>query len=394
MKILVILPRVPYPLEKGDKLRAFYQIKELAKNHEIILCALNHNRKLDKQKAFRKLQPYCMSINFIDIPWYVVPFNILKAFFKGLPLQIGYFYSQHAHKQIRRIFNIHHPDHIYCQLVRTAEYGKNFSTGKTIDYQDVFSYGVKRRISKAPFWLKPVLKLEYQRLVKYENRVFDLFDVKTIISLPDRDLINHPQKEDIHIIPNGVDHDFFKPLKKEKTHDVVFTGNMSYPPNVDAALFLAKEIMPKVWKKLPGTRLLLAGASPDPKVKALENKQVKVTGWMDDIRDAYASAKIFIAPMRIGTGLQNKLLEAMSMKIPSITTPLANGALQAKPDKEILLGKTAEELAGHIIHLLEDQEFATQLAENAYSFVHQNYSWSEATLKLEKLMNQSILNKK
>jgi len=91
MRIFVILPRVPYPLEKGDKLRAFQQIKSLSKNNEIILCALNHDPKLDKQKAFSKLQPYCRSINFIDLPRLAVPFNILRAFFKGLPLQVGYF---------------------------------------------------------------------------------------------------------------------------------------------------------------------------------------------------------------------------------------------------------------------------------------------------------------
>ncbi|RLD85043.1 MAG: hypothetical protein DRJ09_13355, partial [Bacteroidetes bacterium] len=121
MRVFVILPRVPYPLEKGDKLRAFQQIKSLSKHNEIILCALNHNRKLDKQKAFGKLQPYCRSINFIDLPWYAIPFNILRAFLKGLPLQVGYFYNAGANRKIKKLFNEYRPDHVYCQLVRTAE---------------------------------------------------------------------------------------------------------------------------------------------------------------------------------------------------------------------------------------------------------------------------------
>ncbi len=389
MRILVILPRVPFPLEKGDKLRAFYQIKELSKNHEIILCALNHNPGLDKKEAFKKLQPYCVSINFIDIPRYVVPFNILKAFFKGLPLQIGYFYSRKADKMIKKLFKTHSPDHVYCQLVRTAEYGRNLPVKKTIDYQDVFSYGVKRRLSKAPFWLKPVLKLEYKRLTEYEDAVFDIFDVKTIISLPDRDLINHKEKEKIHIIPNGVDHDFFHPIEKPKKYDVVFTGNMSYPPNIDAAVFLIKEIMPLVWKQIPEAKVLLAGASPDAKVKALASEKVDVSGWLDDIRDSYSTAKVFIAPMRIGTGLQNKLLEAMSMKIPSVTTPLANAALKAEPGKEILIGEDAGQLAENLIKLLENKDLAKNIAENAFDFVHKNFSWSESTLKLSKLMEEA-----
>ena len=131
---------------------------------------------------------------------------------------------------------------------------------------------------------------------------------------------------------------------------------------------------------------MLAGAKPDNKVKVLESEKVKVSGWMDDIRDAYASSKVFIAPMRIGTGLQNKLLEAMSMKIPSITTPLANDALQAKNGKEILIGNDATGLAQHIIDLLSNKKLNDEIAEAGYNFVHQHYSWDKASVKLEKAM--------
>jgi len=386
MRIFVILSRVPYPLEKGDKLRAFHQIKELSKNNEIILCALNHNRKLDKQKAFGKLQPYCRSVNFIDLPAPAVPYNIIRAFFKGLPLQVGYFYNARAFRKISKLFNEYKPDRVYCQLVRTAEYGMSLNAFKTIDYQDVFSYGAKRRMEKSSWWLKPILKSEYKRLINYEDKVFETFDEKTIISNPDRDLIHHPQRNQIHIIPNGVDHDFFKPVKKQKNFDVVFTGNMNYPPNVDAAGFLIKEIMPLVWNKLPDTKVMLAGASPHNKVKSLENEKVTVTGWMDDIRDAYAASKVFIAPMRIGTGLQNKLLEAMSMKIPCITTLLANNALKAEKGKNILIGESVTELAQNIIDLLTNDQLSTQIAQSGFDFVHRQYSWAEASVKLEKVI--------
>ncbi len=386
MRIFVILSRVPYPLEKGDKLRAFQQIKSLSKNNEIILCALNHNRKLDKQKAFGKLQPYCRSINFIDLPRYAIAINVLKAFFKGLPLQVGYFYNSKANKTVKKLFNEYKPDHVYCQLVRTAQYGARLPVSKTIDYQDVFSYGVKRRIERSPFWMKPVLKLEYNRLAAYEEKMFSTFQNKTIISYPDRELMPVVEKDKIHVIPNGVDHQFFKPDEKAKKYDLVFTGNMSYPPNVDACGFLINDIMPLVWEKLPETTVMIAGAKPSTKVTALQSTKVKVTGWLDDIRDAYSAAKVFIAPMRIGTGLQNKLLEAMSMKIPSITTPLANDALRATHQKEILTGQNASELAGHIINLLTDEKFAENLAEAGHAFVHKHYSWDESVQKLEKIM--------
>jgi len=384
MKIFVLLSRFPYPLEKGDKLRAYNQIKQLSKNHEIHLCALSDI--VVKEKYRNALDPFCKSVTIIDIRKPQIAFNILKAFVSGKPLQAGYFYSSKARKIINRLIDDIKPDHIFCQLIRVAEYVKDKPIPKTIDYQDVFSKGVERRSHTASFYLKPILKSEHKRLLKYENEVFDLFDNKTIISIPDRDLIPHPDKEKIAVVINGVDTDFFRPVKAEKEYDLVFTGNMGYPPNVNASLYLANEILPLVRKQKPDVTLTLAGASPHADVKALESDSIHVTGWVDDIREYYAKARIFIAPMQIGTGLQNKLLEAMAMKIPSITSPLANSALEAKPGKEILVGNNPEEFANHIIRLLEDKEFSENLAEQGYRFVHENYNWESATKKLEELI--------
>lgn len=387
MRIFVLLSRVPYPLEKGDKLRAYHQIRELSKKNEIILCALNPDKKLNKQKAFAALQPFCRSINFIDIPLYKKAWNMSLAYFKGLPIQTGYFYNKKALKKINKLIEEYQPDHIYCQLLRTAEYVLHIKTPKTIDYQDVFSYGIKRRLGRASIFMRPFLNMEYKRLRKYEEKIFDLFDNKTIISFPDRNLIPHPDKNKIKVIPNGVDWEYFSPVKNEKTYELIFIGNMSYPPNIDAAEFLVNEIMPHVWKKFPDAKVLLAGASPHLRVSSLASKKIKVSGWLDDIREAYGSGKIFIAPMRIGTGLQNKLLEAMAMQIPCITTPLANDALQADEGKQILIGETAQELAECISKLLTDNALHSSLSVNGQQLVKDKFSWEEYTDQLHRIIN-------
>ena len=389
MRIFVLLSRIPYPLEKGDKLRAFHQIKVLSEKHEIILCALNPLRKADKQKAFEQLQPYCRSVNFIDLPAGGRVINILKAYFSGLPLQSGYFYSRRAAEKIKALIAEYQPDHLFAQLSRTARYLMDVPVKKTLDYQDAFSYGLKRRADKAGWLMKPVFRMEYKRMEAFEKEIFDRFDNKIIISEQDRDLIPHPGKYTITVIRNGVDMEFFHPLSRKKSQEIVFTGNMNYPPNVDAAQFLAKEIMPLVWQEEPETRLLLAGASPHTKVKSLQNRKIKVSGWLDDIREAYAGSEIFIAPMRMGTGLQNKLLEAMAMKIPCITTPLANAALKAREKEEILTGNSAKELAEELLFLLKNPQERQKLAENAFTFVKQNYHWREATAPMEKLIRES-----
>ena len=388
MKIFVLLPRIPYPLEKGDKLRAFNQIKQLAKHNEIVLCALNDNPKVNEQDAFHALQPYCQSINFIKISKPQILLGLIRAFFKGLPMQCGYFYNRKAAKKIDALIAKHKPDMLFGQLLRVAEYIRHKDLPKAIDYQDIFSYGMKRRADIASFVTRPIYNMEYRRLCRYEAAIFEDFDVKTIISEPDRDLFPHERRDEILVIPNGVDHDYFKPQVQEKKYDLVFTGNMSYPPNVNAVEYLAEEILPIVWKTLPEVKMYIAGATPDPKVKKVASDHIIVSGWLDDIRDAYAQSRVFIAPMRIGTGLQNKLLEAMSMRLPAITSPLANASLSAKPDEEILVGSNAEEMAQHIITLLTDKDKADRLALAGYNFTNRVYDWGKATAIMEHAMNQ------
>ena len=390
MKIFVLLPRIPYPLEKGDKLRAFNQIKQLSKHNEIILCALNDNPKVNEQEAFHALQPYCQSINFIKNSKLQILLGLVRAFFKGLPLQCGYFYNRKAAKKVDNVIAKHKPEILYGQLLRVAEYIRYKNLPKAIDFQDIFSYGMKRRADIASPLIRPIFNMEYQRLKRYESTIFNDFAVKSIICEPDRALFPHERRNEILIIPNGVDHEYFKPQECEKKYDLVFTGNMSYPPNVNAVEYLSHEILPIVWKTLPDVKLYIAGASPDPKVKKVASERIIVSGWLDDIRTAYAQSRVFIAPMRIGTGLQNKLLEAMSMHLPAITSPLANASLGAKPNEEIMVGSNAQEMAQHIITLLTDTQKAEQIAQAGFDFTNCVYDWGKATEILEHAMSQAL----
>ncbi|MDD3636719.1 MAG: glycosyltransferase [Bacteroidales bacterium] len=390
MKIFVLLSRIPWPLEKGDKLRAFNQLKQLSKNNEIILCALNSDRKANKKAAFAALQTYCKSISFIDLPGIGILLNLVVAWLNGDPLQTGYFYNTRAAKRIADLIDEHKPDILYGQLLRVAKYIRKTDLPKVIDYQDVFSMGMKRRLEVSSWLMKPFLMMEYLRLQRYEADLFDDFDLKTIISETDQVLIPHPKRDEILIVPNGVDHEYFSPILADKKYEIVFTGNMAYPPNVNAAAFLVHEIMPLVWKKIPNARLLLAGATPDVSIRQLASDRVIVSGWMDDIRQAYAHASVFVAPMRIGTGLQNKLLEAMSMAVPCVTTSLACKPLKAKEGVEILVGDTADQIAGLLIKLLNDSDFANQIATAGHTFVHRNFSWEKSNEKLENAMKEIL----
>jgi len=384
MKLFFLLPRVPYPTEKGDKLRAFHQITHLAKHHEIIICALNEG--VLHEDAVPVLSRYASAVHIIPLPKSTIISNIVRALFTGKPLQVGYYYNKSTQKIIHGLINKYKPDHIFCQLIRMADYVKDLPVPKTLDYQDVFSKGVERRLAGSSLFLRPFLKLEYQRMLDSERLAFDLFDNKIIISYPDRELIPHPEKEKIVVVANGVDTSFFHPLDRDKEYDLVFTGNMSYPPNVQSCEFLVNKIVPLVAEKKPSLKVLIAGANPTMRVQVLRSAQVEVSGWIPDMREAYARAKIFIAPMQLGTGLQNKLLEAMAMRIPCITSHLANQALNAKSGEEIIVGETPEEYARQIIELMDNEILAARIAENGYQFILNNYSWETETAKIEKLI--------
>lgn len=381
-----MLPRVPYPIEKGDKLRAYHQLQVLSEEHEVILCALSEEKI--HPDAYTKLIDIVDKVHFIPFSKFHSASNIFKALINGNPLQVGYYTNNKARRKINALLEFYKPDHIYAQLLRVAEYVKGHAVNKTLDYQDAFSSNIMRRGEKEFFLLRPLFNFESRRLKKYEREIFNYFDNKTIISFPDREMIDHPEKDKIVVIPNGVDTAFFHPRQEEKSYDIVFIGNMNYPPNVHGAEYLVKSVLPLVQKERPNTKVLLSGANPHARVKALAGEHVTVSGWVDDIRNSYASAHIFIAPMQIGTGLQNKLLEAMAMKLPCIASRLANSSLNATEEEEILIGNSPEEYAGHIVDLLQNKEHRETLAENGYNFVLENYDWYQATKKLENLMTE------
>jgi polysaccharide biosynthesis protein PslH len=388
MKILYIASRFPYPLEKGDKLRAYHQLKDLSKNNEVFLYALS-DKGID-EKSIKHIEQFCKKVKVFRLSKARIFFNLLRTTFTRVPWQVGYFYSPAAQDEIDSIISEYKPEHIFCQLIRTSEYAKKHATiSKTLDYMDVFSKGIERRLPSVPFYLKPLYIAEQQRLAQYESSIFTYFDNKIIISEQDRDLIPHPDKNNITVIPNGVDSNFFKPIERSKEYDIIFNGNMNYPPNIESAEYLVRVILPIVLKKNPAIKVLISGANPAAKIRTLASAHVTISGWVEDVRENFAKAKMLVAPMFMSIGLQNKLLEAMALKIPCITSTLANNALRAKNGESILIADTPEEYAMYISELLSNEDKARTIGLNGHNFVVENYSWERENQKLEALIRNT-----
>lgn len=378
----MILSRFPYPLEKGDKLRAYYQLRDLSRYFDIhLLCTTD--RKVSEQEK-QEVMKYCRSVHIYDLRKGWMLLSLLAALFSSRPFQVKYFFQPGIGRKVNALLREIRPSHIYCQLVRVSEYVKNYhDCPKTIDYMDALSKGMERRIDNASGPKKWLFRMESKRLMRYERQIFDYFEHHTIISAQDRNYIFHPEKDSITLIPNGVDERFFTDGSGEKVYSLVFTGNMGYPPNVEAAQYIRDRILPLL-KHRQEISCLISGANPHPSLKSVPG--FHVGGWVGDMRDSYRSAQIFLAPMMIGTGLQNKLLEAMAMGLPCITTTLANNALMAIPGEQILIADDAESFAVQIQKLLDDPDLYEKIAAAGRYFVRSHYQWSAANAKLAQLL--------
>ena len=384
-KIVVVLSRVPYPLEKGDKLRAYYQIKELSKTYSVSLCCLTEE-KISKP-AKKELEKITDEFHVFKLKKWLIYWNVFKTTFSQKPFQVGYFFQHKIKKEITNCIRSFEPDFIYCQLIRAAEYVKDiYDFPKTIDYMDAFSKGMLRRADISKGLKRYLLKLEGERLKRYENRIFDYFDNHIIISEQDKKYITHSKNDTIQVVENGIDDSFFNYTSlSPKTYDLVFVGNLSYAPNVECCHYIIDYIFPELIKRLPSAKILLAGVTPHAsivsKVEGIEN--ITVSGWLRDIREGYVSGKLFVAPLFIGTGLQNKLLEAMALGVPCITTSLANNALKAKPDEAILIANSTFEFVDSIMNLLENESKYNDLSTAASQFVKHQFNWRESTGKIK-----------
>lgn len=376
MRILITLSRFPYPPDKGDKLRAWNQIEGLSKNHEVHVFCLSDERI--SKEAQEKLLALSKSIKIIYLTKSGVFFRLIKNLFSSLPFQVAYFNSSPARKAFQVYLNQVKPDLIYCQLARMAEYSRGLSQcKKMIDYQDAFSKGIERRIPHENLIKKIFFQWELNRLKKYESLIFGDYDSRFIISGQDAALIKHSSSYHFRILANGVDTDYYKPEPGPRTLELLFTGNMHYEPNVNCVLYLIQQVFPLLPDELKHIQLIAAGKDPAKALRVLKAKNLHLTGWVDDLRTYYRQANLFVAPMQIGIGMQNKILEAMAMGLPVITSSLANRAIGGEHEKNIWVADSPQKVAEAITFLLSNSELALNIGRNARQFMLENYTWSK-----------------
>jgi polysaccharide biosynthesis protein PslH len=385
-KILFLTSRFPYPLDKGDKLRVYYQLKSLAEDNEIHLIAIDEISVSDAD--YEAISPFCKSVHYFVLPVYKRIFQLLLSPVKGVPLQVAFFFNGKINRNISSIVKLVKPDFIHCHLIRTTEYVKNIQgIPKSLDFMDAFGKGMERRQEIEPNFLKRILySYEKRQLYHYEKKVFEFIDNFSIISAQDKGFILSPRADEIRVVANGVDFSLFYPRNENKVYDILFMGNMSYPPNIAAVTFLVNEIMPVIKQSRATIKLLIAGTGAPKSIKRLQSENIDVKEKFNHISDSIAFSRIMLAPMLISIGLQNKILQAMAMKTPCIVSSLSNNAIKAPNHTAIIEANSPLEFANHIIDLLNDENKARTIGKNGYDFVKEHYSWEKQNELLKNMI--------
>ncbi len=389
MKIAFITSRFPFPVEKGDKLRAYHHLRWLGTRHEVHVFALTHHAV--PEEHIHAIEALCAGVHVYRITPMRLAYNLISGWLNALPAQVAFFLDAGQKRKMQRDLVRFAPQHILAQLIRTSEYVRALPLPKTLDYMDVFSVGAAQRIASASWLLRPFYLLESKRLRQYEREVYADFDHHTIISMQDRDRLPLPYQGNVTVLSNGVDLDYFSPDRDvQQKYAVLFVGNMGYLPNIEATEYLVRRIMPKVWQKYPGARVCLAGARPHRRVLRLRSSRVTVTGWVEDVRPFYATSKVFVAPMFSGMGQQNKILEAMAMGVPCITTDLVDKAIGAAEHGAIVLAGDSNRFSIEICRLLDHPAEAQALSGKARAFVVERFDWDVQNKALERLLTQRM----
>jgi sugar transferase (PEP-CTERM/EpsH1 system associated) len=382
---LFLANRIPFPPHRGDKLKIYNLGRRLSKRHDItLLCFVESKEEL---KYRSQLEEIFQEVILVYQPKWNSYLQCLLHVFSSLPFQLAYFKSRRMAHALKQVLESSSFDAIHTQHLRMSQYTREVKIPKILDLPDAYSlYWERRKKSKRPLINRLFDTFESKRVVQYE-RVVNSYDLNLACSVED---LNHLKKKHptatFDLLINGVDLDTFVYQGHDyKRNDVLlFTGNMDYAPNVDAVLYFKEELWPILSKKYPDLKFKIVGQRPIPKVQALADDRVEVTGFVPDISDAYREASVVIAPLRFGAGTQNKVIEAMAMGVPAVCTNIGFKGLQIESGQGVLHAPSSEDFIREVEYLLSSSEHRERIGQKGLEIARSRYSWDGVSGILER----------
>lgn len=386
MKILFLSHRIPYPPNKGDKLRAFNIIKHLAKEHEIYLLSLYDDKKDNEYLSV--LGQFCKESDFFYLNPLLAKIKEFFCLFSNKPVTLGYFYSRKMQKKVQEVIKSKGIELIFVYSSSMAQYVINENIKKIMDFVDCDSCKWQQYSKITRFPLSFVYAREHKLLRDYEKKVALNFDRSVVVTDAEKEeFAKFVNIDKISVIANGVDINFFKPNLASPEKKLIFTGAMDYFANIDAVTYFCKEVLSLIRKRFPGVKFYIVGSNPVNSIKALANgKDTFVTGFVKDVRDYLKDDAICVIPLRVAQGIQNKALEAMASGLAVVITQKALVGLKPGVDKNLLAADNPQEFSAKVIMLLEDGNLRKKLGENARKYVEENYSWEQNISKFDEIL--------
>ena len=382
MRVLYLCHRIPYPPNKGDKLRAFYQLKAISARHEVDLFTLADDAAdLEYRSA---LSAYCQRVTVARLNRTQARVRALSSLATRKAATLPYFYSCELAAEIRRALRQTSYDRIFVYCSSVAQYVVDFDDPPVlIDLVDVDSDKWRQYASVSPLPLSLIYNREASRLREYERRICERASCAIVSTDREARLLEQIyDARNLHVVHNGVDTEYFKPPASEANESVptvTFVGDMSYFPNQDAVTYFACQVLPLVRAAVPGVRFLIVGRNPTRKVLDLSRiSGVEVTGGVPDVRTFLAQTHVSVAPFSIAAGIQNKILEALAFGLPVVATSRTLQGLSEGVAAVVSKGDTPGELASHVVQLLQNPALRRRVGREGRMRVSAEYNWERS----------------
>ena len=393
MELLLVTPRFPYPTRTGDTLTVFHLLQHFSLRHTVDLVSCTNGTPPPAHIAAVAL--FCRSVHTVPISPLRSAINGVGALLRRKPLQAEWFYASRVARTIEQLVRHNRYDVLYAHTLRAARYLTELQAPsrslRVLAMQVSMQLNYRRlaRYERNPFY-RLIFNYEAARLGAFESELVAHFDRALVISEVDRAAICDRHTERFFECPHGVTLDDEPALVDEREpNTIVFSGNMNYRPNVDAAIFFVREIFPRIRARVPNVVFFIVGTNPHGSIRALCNQPgIMVTGEVDSVYSWLRRATIGINPLRAGAGLQNKVLEGMACGLPMVVTPVANEGIKAVPDVHLLTAETASDFADEVVRLIGNADLRHKLGDAARKFIEENWSWDIHFNRLERLFEE------
>jgi sugar transferase (PEP-CTERM/EpsH1 system associated) len=394
MKLLVVNYRLPWHPYTADRYTMLHFVKHFSRRHAITLAAFAESA--DEARHADVLRPYCERVVPVVLPRVRAYANVLRGVASATPLSVWLYHSRRMMETVQQIVAEGDIDLAYVYHLRMGQYLADVhAIPRCIALQPVQILNLQRfkDHTRHPLW-KLAYTLEYRRMRRYEPALARQYDRCLLISEKDRQALDpHETLDNVFFNPHGLDPDHFspEPATQKEPRSIIFHGSLRYQANADAILYFVEAVYPLVKRHVPDVKLYVVGYKPPPAVQALaRDPSIVVTGFVEDVRDYLNRAQVAIDPLRVGAGLQNKVLESMAMALPVVATSVANEGIRAVPGEQILLADDPGDFAGHVVRLLQDEVLRRRLGSSARAFVARGWSWEAHYAPLEELFERLV----